>query len=103
MAANSYHRRKRFHLGEAGRPAQPGRPRDAYHERQRLCRADGHNSYPSGTTIGATTADTGTLAVGPDSLGSGAVTFYGPGTLQALGDLSLSSSQVIVMSADGHD
>ena len=54
----------------------------------------GNNTYTGGTTIGTTTEDTGTLAVGPDGLGSGPVTFVGPGTLQALGDLSLNQAIV---------
>ena len=45
--------------------------------------------------------DTGTLAIGPNGLGSGPVTFQGTGILQALGNLSLGSSQPIVTSGAG--
>jgi autotransporter-associated beta strand protein len=55
----------------------------------------GTNSFSS-TTIGSTSADIGTLAVGTGSLGSGPITFYGPGTLQALADLTI--TQAIVTS-----
>ena len=62
-----------------------------------LVELTGTNSYTGGTKIGATTADTGTLAVGSNAaLGdaSGAVTFIGAGTLQALGDVTLNQAVV---------
>ena len=43
----------------------------------------GNNTYTGGTTIGTSSTDDGTLAVGSNGLGDGAVTFAGPGTLQA--------------------
>ena len=55
----------------------------------------GGNTYTGGTTI----AGGGTLAVGSNALSSGTVAFSAAGTLQALGDLSLSASQPIVTSS----
>ena len=45
-------------------------------------------------------AGTGTLAVGPNALGQGPITFSAAGTLQALGNLSLGSSQTIATPDD---
>ena len=59
----------------------------------------GDNTYTGGTSI----QDTATLAIGCDqALGNpdGAVTFSGAGTLQALGDLTLSNTRVVTTPAD---
>ena len=67
-----------------------------------LVEVTGDNTYTGGTTIEATTEDTGTLAINSDqALGnpSGGVTFAGDGTLQALDDLNLSASRVITTPA----
>ena len=56
----------------------------------------GTNNYTGGTTI----ANTGTLAVGPHGLGTGTVTIDAGGTLQALDDMSLSTTQNIISVAN---
>jgi len=53
----------------------------------------GDNTFSS-VAIGASSNDTGTLAVGANGLGGAAVTFGGPCTLQALDDLTLPSAIV---------
>ena len=62
----------------------------------------GNNTY-AGTTIGAMTSDTGTLAVGPNALGSGPVTFFGPGTLQARESLARPGNRDAGSRPHGHD
>ncbi len=56
----------------------------------------GTNTYTGGTTI----ENTGTLAVGPHGVGAGTVTIDAGGTLLALDDMSLSTTQNIISVAN---